>query len=348
MLQKNKGKIMNKPFKNRHLLQWCKQLFPIGLLSLSGIFTLQTITSAVPSNAQLQDWRFSPENGLLEFTLSNATQPKYFYLSQPPRLVVDLPSTKLGSVPTQQNYSGTIQRIRLSQLNTNVTRIVMDLTPGTAFNPNQVQLQPASPNNPTRWVLRPFLTNYTNNPGFPPIYQPQPTNLPPISYPVQQPNYPLQQPNYPVQQPNYPIQQPNYPVQQPNYPIQQPNYPIQQPNYPIQQPNYPIQQPNYPIQQPNYPVQQPNYPIQQPNFPPLGNTQTLPNVSVPPLTPNNPSQTGGSMLPPASFSTPLGGVNNNVPPVMSPSFPAPTNNPINNNPGSGVVNWGQSLPTIPQ
>ena len=283
---------MNKPFKNRHLLQWCKQLFPIGLLSLSGIFTLQTITSAVPSNAQLQDWRFSPENGLLEFTLSNATQPKYFYLSQPPRLVVDLPSTKLGSVPTQQNYSGTIQRIRLSQLNTNVTRIVMDLIPGTAFNPNQVQLQPASPNNPTRWVLRPFLTNYTNNPGFPPIYQPQPTNLPPISYPVQQPNYP--------------------------------------------------------IQQPNYPIQQPNFPIQQPNLPPLGNTQTLPNVSVPPLTPNNPSQTGGSMLPPASFSTPLGGVNNNVPPVMSPSFPAPTNNPINNNPGSGVVNWGQSLPTIPQ
>ncbi len=288
---------MNKLFKNRNFLQWCKQLLPISLFSLSGILTLQTITSAIPLNAQLQDWRFSPENALLEFTLSNATQPKYFYLSQPPRLVVDLPSTKLGYVPTQQNYSGAIQRIRLSQLNANVTRIVMDLTPGTTFNSNQVQLQPASPNNPTRWVLRPFLTNYTNTP---PIYPPQPTNLPPI--------------------------------------------------YSPQQPNYPPQQPSYLPQQPNYPPQQPIYSPQPTTLPPFGsnNTQTSPNVSVPPLTPNSPLQAGGSMLPPASFSTPFPGVNNNTPPLISPNFPVPSNNPINNNPGSGIVPWGQNLPVLPQ
>jgi hypothetical protein len=317
---------MNKPFQNRHFLQWCKQLFPIGLFSLSGILTLQAITSAVPPDAQLQDWRFSPENGLLEFTLSNATQPKYFYLSQPPRLVVDLPSTKLGYVPTQQNYSGTIQRIRLSQLKANVTRIVMDLTPGTAFNPNQVQLQPASPNNPTRWVLRPFSTYYPNTST--PTYT-QPGNLPPIPYPYQQPN------SYPYQQPN------SYPYQQPN------SYPYQQPNL------YPYQQPNpYPYQQPSpYSSQQPSpYPSQPTTLPPLGNNnpQTLPNVSVPPLTPNNPSQADGSMLPPASFSTPYGGVNNNTSSQTSPNFPAPTNNPINNNPGSAIVPWGQNIPVLPQ
>jgi AMIN domain len=309
---------MNKPFKNRHFLPLGKQLFPIILLSLSGIFTLQTITRAVPLNAQLQDWRFSPENASLEFSLSNATQPKYFYLSQPPRLVVDLPSTKLGYVPTQQNYSGAIQRIRLSQLTADVTRIVMDLAPGTAFNANQIQLQPASPNNPTRWVLRPFLTSYDNN--LTPPYG-QNAGLPPITYPPQQPIYSPQQPIYPPQQPIYSPQQPIYPPQQPIYSPQQPAYPSQQPIY-----------------------------SPQPTVAPQGNnnSQTLPNVSVPPLTPNNSSQMDGSILPPASFSTPFGAGNNNAAPLISPNFPVPGNNSIDNpNPGSGVVPWGQNLPVLP-
>lgn len=150
---------------------WYKRLLSTSIVSLFGVLTLSSITIAVAPNAQLQDWRFSPEFGQLEFTLSAASQPKVFFLSQPERLVIDLPGTKLGFVPTQQNYSGAIQRIRLSQLNDSVTRIVLDLAPGTPINPSQVLVQPTSP---TSWVLRPF-ANFSNNTA-PGIYAPQPIN----------------------------------------------------------------------------------------------------------------------------------------------------------------------------
>jgi len=142
--------------------------------------------------ARLDNWHFSPEAMQLEFTLSVARTPHYFYLAQPARIVVDLPNTKLGFVPTQQNYSGAIHRVRISQLNANVTRIVLDLA-GDFLDPNQVKLQPVSKKNPTRWVLRPSVTayQYSVQPG---KYQQLPSNLPVNPYPLNLPQNPS---NYP-------------------------------------------------------------------------------------------------------------------------------------------------------
>lgn len=158
--------------------------------------------------AILDNWRFSPEALQLEFALSAGTTPHYFYLAQPPRIVVDLPNTKLGYVPTQQNYSGVIQRVRVSQLNVGVTRIVLDLAPGSSLDPNQVKLQPVSKKNLTRWVLRPFNSGSRNSvqPG---NYPQLPSNLPviPSNYPQQPSNLPQIPYNY-SQPPISPISQP--------------------------------------------------------------------------------------------------------------------------------------------
>ena len=111
--------------------------------------------------AQLDNWQFNPKTQQLEINLSAIAKPKYFYLRQPPRLVLDLPNTKLGKVLTQQEYAGVVQKIRISQLNANITRIVLDLLPGTQIQPNQVQLQPISRQNPTRWVFKPHISPTT-------------------------------------------------------------------------------------------------------------------------------------------------------------------------------------------
>jgi hypothetical protein len=86
---------------------------------------------------------------------------------------------------------------------------------------------------------------------------------------------------------------------------------------------------------------------------PVTNTNTQqqqqqPFVSVPPLNTNNPSPIPGSILPPATFPNPSGGIIN-TPPLISPNYntvvPTVPNNPANiTNPG-GVVPWGQSLPS---
>lgn len=187
---------MNKKLKLKRFIPINQHILSISLLSLSTAIFLpppnsnaqplpkkspipQPINTTSAPIARLDNWRFYPQATQLEFNLSAGANPRYFYLSQPPRIVIDLPDTKLGYVPTQQNYPGAIQRIRVSQLNANVTRIVLDIAPGNFFDPNQLQLQPFARNNPTRWVLSPLTRSYGNSP--PPVnYRPIPNNYPPL------------------------------------------------------------------------------------------------------------------------------------------------------------------------
>ncbi|MFH7025170.1 MAG: AMIN domain-containing protein [Heteroscytonema crispum UTEX LB 1556] len=298
----------------------CKQLFGLSLFGLciaipydkpKSVYA-QTGSSDVQTVARLEDWRFYPETSQLELSLSAGTTPRYFYLAQPPRLVVDLPDTKLGYVPTQQNYSGAIQRIRVSQLNAGVTRLVMDLAPGTFLDQNQVQLQPASWQN-NRWVLRPLInTGGINSSGF--LQPVQPGSFPPS------PNSDL--PPNPNIYNNQPLPLNNYP---PNI------YNNQPPG------NF-----NPLFSNPPFVTPPPALSTQPPN---IYNNPQQPFVIVPPLTPNNPYQQPGSILPPATFPQP-GNLNN------APLFPAPSNNfpvptvPNYQQPGAfnGVIEFGQPFP----
>ncbi|MEH1908637.1 AMIN domain-containing protein [Nostoc sp.] len=182
---------MNQRLETRQFFARCKQLFSLSLLGFYAAIALETCSTAATPVAKLDNWRFSPKTQQLEITLSVGTTPRYFYLAQPPRLVVDIPNTKLGKVTTQQNYSGSIKSIRVSQLNANATRIVLDLAPGTLLNPKQVQLHPVSRKNPTRWVLRPVISGKTTavKPGnSPPSANKQPQtpykSQPPSNLPV--------------------------------------------------------------------------------------------------------------------------------------------------------------------
>ena len=152
------------------------QILPSMGVSIFGLIILTPSISFAQSVAQLNNWQFNPKAQQLEINLSATTTPQYFYLAQPPRLVLDLPNTKLGKVLTQKDYSGAIQRIRISQMDANTTRIVLDLAPGTQLQPNQVQLQPLSRQKPTRWVLNPRITyNSTSS-------KPSNSSSPPVKY----------------------------------------------------------------------------------------------------------------------------------------------------------------------
>ncbi|MEH2174480.1 AMIN domain-containing protein [Nostoc sp.] len=180
---------MDRRLKTKQYYQWGKQLFSISILSFYAAIALETFTTAATPGAKLNNWRFSPKTQQLEINLSAGTTPRYFYLAQPSRLVVDLPNTKLGKVTTQQNYSGAIKSIRISQLNANDTRIVLDLATGTVFNPKKVQLQPVSRKNSTRWVFRPVFSSKTTavkSGNSPPSAkkQPQTPQKPPSKQPV--------------------------------------------------------------------------------------------------------------------------------------------------------------------
>ncbi|BAZ32520.1 hypothetical protein NIES4074_50260 [Cylindrospermum sp. NIES-4074] len=162
--------------RDKHMNQGHRiQSFGISLLAIA-FYNSSTIAAPL---TQLDNWRFNPKTLQLEITLSAGTTPNYFYLAQPPRLVVDIPNSKLGQVRTQQNYSGAIRSIRVSQLNATMTRIVLDLAPGRVLESNQVQLKPISSKNPTRWVLSPVISH--NSTSSKPISLPTSPNNPPLT-----------------------------------------------------------------------------------------------------------------------------------------------------------------------
>ncbi|ADI64447.1 AMIN domain-containing protein [Trichormus azollae] len=153
--------------------------FKVSLFSLlyPGITLNNGNSIAAATFGRLNKCYFNAKSQQLEISLSSATTPEYFYLDQPPPLVVDLPNTKLGNVDTQKNYPGTIQRIRVSQYSPNITRIVIDLKPEGFIDGNQVKLQPLCPKNPNPWVLRPIFSYNSTSLGNQPFMILPPSTL---------------------------------------------------------------------------------------------------------------------------------------------------------------------------
>ncbi|OKH59359.1 AMIN domain-containing protein [Scytonema sp. HK-05] len=404
---------MDKRLMNKHFFRFCKYLFRVCLFGLYAtmlygktlsVYALETGNSTKKTNrsvapvvkktnrsvapvakktnrsvapvARLEDWRFYPEALQLEMSLSRASQPRHFYLAQPPRIVIDLPGTKLGRIPTQQNFSGPIRTIRVSQLNADVTRIVMDVAPGTVIDPNQVQLQPISRENPNRWVLRPLIaSNGTylpqgNLPSLPSntplgVYNPPqpPGNLPSGMYNPPQPpgNLPSGMYNPPQPPGNLPSGVYNPPQPPGNLPSGVYNPPQPPGNLPSGVYNPPQPPGNLPSGMYNPPQPPGNLPSgmynppQAADFsvpPPLTtlpptstNFPQTPSVRVPPFTPNNPSQLPSSIVPPPSFPYQPRNSNNSIPSVGMPNFPVP-NAPSYppSSPNSGVIEFGEPFP----
>ncbi|MEM7714045.1 MAG: AMIN domain-containing protein [Cyanobacteria bacterium P01_A01_bin.68] len=341
---------MKKQFKNRLVVRKCKRLIRASLFGLYAAIAFNTNSSIAAPAGKLEDWRFSPQGSQLEISVSAPVKPQYFYLSQPPRIVVDLPDTKLGYVSTQQNYNGAVQRIRVSQLNEDITRIVMDLAPGTFFDRNQVQLQPFSWENPTRWLFRPVIASNGNylSPGYPSIGGELPPGatgqLPPGAYdPSQLPsNYP-----YTPQPPGaFPQQQPPgaLPQQAPSntLPPLQPSItlpPGQIYNNPSQLP------PGINTSPSSLTTPFPLAPVENRNIgEPAVSVPPINTINLPPLSPQIPN----SALPPARFPSPSGNFNSPPPFLSTPASNLPITNTQTNSidsSGSQVIDFGEPFPT---
>ncbi|MFK8183485.1 MAG: N-acetylmuramoyl-L-alanine amidase [Phormidesmis sp.] len=96
---------------------------------------------ALPAEAaRLQFWRFDAEENRLTFTTDDSIQPTAKLLSAPTRLVIDMPSTSLVN-PETQSFDGAIKEIRVSELDENTTRLVVEYENGYTVDPDQVQVR---------------------------------------------------------------------------------------------------------------------------------------------------------------------------------------------------------------
>ena len=115
--------------------------FQFLLFSVVGI-----CLSAVPADAsQLSYWKFNPNKNRLDFRTDTGVQPVAIMLFSPTRLVIDLPGINFPRPTSTQNLTGTFRSLRVGQLDTRTTRLVLQLQPGYTLNPKQIQFTGESP-----------------------------------------------------------------------------------------------------------------------------------------------------------------------------------------------------------
>ncbi len=101
--------------------------------------------------ARLQFWRFDSTENRLVFTTDSGVQPRAQLISNPTRLVIDLPGTTLAGQTLNQSVGGAIREVRVGQFDAQTARIVIELTPGYTLDPSQVQVRGSSP---TQWSVQ--------------------------------------------------------------------------------------------------------------------------------------------------------------------------------------------------
>ena len=124
------------------------------------------LISAPVTAAPLTSWRYDAGANQLEVIVPAGVTPRYSLLTQPTRIVLDLPNTQMGAVDPRGSYSGAVREIRVTQFQPNVARIVLELSPNITLSDPQVQLQQVEDSDQTvgrfaarsvRWTLRPIL-----------------------------------------------------------------------------------------------------------------------------------------------------------------------------------------------
>ncbi|HEY9663649.1 MAG TPA: AMIN domain-containing protein, partial [Allocoleopsis sp.] len=113
---------------------------------------ISTLVFSLPAEAaRLQLWRFDQSNNRLTFSTDEQVQPRAQLISNPTRLVIDLPDTMFGRSQVEQSLDGAIRSIRVAQFDATTTRIVIEMSPGYTLDPQQVSVRGTSP---TQWVVQ--------------------------------------------------------------------------------------------------------------------------------------------------------------------------------------------------
>jgi hypothetical protein len=157
-------------------LETLRQASLIGALSSATVL----ITAAATPAAPLEGWAYDASSNQLTFALPDGVKPRYFLMAQPARIVVDIPDTQIGTVPTEQEFSGSIKRITVSQVQPQLTRVILEMSKDAVFARGQVKLENVGDAEPgqDRWVVRPLLV--TDKQAGEPKPAPQPIAAPPV------------------------------------------------------------------------------------------------------------------------------------------------------------------------
>ncbi len=95
-------------------------------------------------------WEFESQDNNLVFKTDEGVQPEAELLSNPTRLVIDLPGTVLDRETVKENYQGPVRGFRIGQPEPDTSRIVVELAPGYDLNADEIEFRGVSE---THWEV---------------------------------------------------------------------------------------------------------------------------------------------------------------------------------------------------
>ncbi len=102
--------------------------------------------------SKIESWRFDNGQNKLEFRTDQDVQPSAQLLTEPTRLVIDLPGIVLGRPSFSEAVGdGSIRAVRFGQYDKTTTRIVIELAPGYTIDPNQIRFRGVTAR---QWVVQ--------------------------------------------------------------------------------------------------------------------------------------------------------------------------------------------------
>ncbi|WP_017296452.1 N-acetylmuramoyl-L-alanine amidase [Geminocystis herdmanii] len=131
---------------------------------------------ATPAYAgRLLFWRFEANQNRLIFTTDQGVQPTAQLITNPTRLVIDLPGTTLGRPTVNESLGRVVTNLRIGQFDARTTRVVIELAPGYIVDPQGIKIKGMSP---TQWSveLPPPQRSNSPTPSNPPTNVPNQSN----------------------------------------------------------------------------------------------------------------------------------------------------------------------------
>ncbi len=151
------------------------------------------LVAPVAEAGQFKEWRFDENSNRLEFTTDEAAKPTVQLISNPTRLVIDIPNTRLGKPNFAQDFRQGIRQIRLGQVGAQ-TRIVLEVGPGYALDPKRIRVEPTANSSwavtidgviqPLMGIFKPIDIPVFDTPGGSKPILPGQTPLPPLRPPL--------------------------------------------------------------------------------------------------------------------------------------------------------------------
>jgi N-acetylmuramoyl-L-alanine amidase len=109
------------------------------------------LISSPAEAAKLESWQFNPAQNRLTFTTDEPVQPRVQLLSDPARLVIDLPDTSLERRREDESFDDPFDEVEVRREDDNVARIVIELDDDYSIDPAQVLVRGTST---TGWTVQ--------------------------------------------------------------------------------------------------------------------------------------------------------------------------------------------------